>query len=136
MNSCKTLYCRNKVEKKNQHCNTCKGKIWREKNPLKYTYNNLKNNSKRRNKEFDLTLEQFKVFCVKTDYIKGKGRTRNSYSIDRIDSEKRYNIDNIQILTVSENSRKQKYLKYDYETKEAIVETLNPPIINENEDLF
>lgn len=48
-------------------------KAWREKNPVHDAYLNLKSNAKRRGKYFDLTLAQFKQFCVKTKYMKKKG---------------------------------------------------------------
>jgi hypothetical protein len=67
-------------------------------------------------------MEQFKQFCQETNYIAGKGRTLLSYSIDRIDNTKGYTIDNIRVITVTENSRKgTKVLHYDYITKFATV---------------
>lgn len=97
-------------------------KKWREKNKLRYCWQTLKDNSKRRKIPFDITLEEFEQFCIKTDYLIGKGRTKDSYSIDRIDSSKGYTINNIQKLTVSENSQKaRKILHYDWSNKEGYV---------------
>jgi hypothetical protein len=118
---CSTRYCRNTIEIGTK-CTTCRSRLSRENNQLKYSYNNLKSNAKRRGKDFDLTLEQFKQFCYKTDYLTGKGKTKTSYSIDRIDNNKGYSIDNIRVLTLSANSKKgTKILHYDWRTKEAIV---------------
>lgn len=99
---------------------------WRENNAMKYCYCSLKSNSKRRGKIFTLTFEQFKRFCVQAEYVVGTGKTKNSFSIDRIDNSKGYTIENIQVLTVSENAKKgtkKKFLRYDYETQTAFVQT-------------
>ena len=95
-------------------CPSCHSKKMRKKNPVRYAYDTLKSNSKRRGKEFTLTFEEFSQFCHATDYIQGKGVTKDSYSIDRIDNSRGYTIDNIQILTVSENRKKgRKELRFN-----------------------
>lgn len=73
---------------------------------MRSAYNNLKCNAKRRGKEFDLSFEDFEKLAIECDYLKGKGRKTSSYSIDRIDNTKGYTIDNIQVTTLGENSRK------------------------------
>jgi len=83
---------------------------WRSLNPMRYAYLNLKHNARRRGKEFKLTFEQFAQFCRKVDYLKKKGVSASSYHIDRIDENKGYTLDNIQVLTNSANVRK--YLDY------------------------
>jgi len=79
---------------------------WRQANPIKYAYQTLKDNAKRRGKPFDLTLEQFEAFSIETKYIIGKGRTPTSLHIDRINEDGGYTMDNIQILDNSENIKK------------------------------
>lgn len=79
--------------------------------PESYTYSLLKSNAKRRGKEFTLTLEEFKTFCQETGYLQGKGKKKKSMSIDRIDHTKGYSIDNIQILSLSENGIKGNHEK-------------------------
>jgi hypothetical protein len=79
---------------------------WRAANPIHAAYLNLKNNAKRRGKKFTLTLVQFEKFCVKTDYMQGKGKHATSYHIDRIDETKGYTIRNIQVLKNATNLRK------------------------------
>ena len=108
--------------KKKKRTNTEVVKAWKRAHPLEYAYQTTKDNAKRRGKEFTLTLEQFKRFCRKTNYITGKGRTKTSYSIDRIENHKGYTINNIQILPLSENSKKGcKVLEYDWRTRTATV---------------
>lgn len=95
-----------KRDTKGKKCGYCRLKKWRKDNPIKYAYSNLKNNAKQRGKFFDLTFEQFKKFAIKTEYIKKAGIKKNAYHIDRIDEYGGYTVDNIQLLTNSENSKK------------------------------
>jgi len=92
---------------------------WRQTHPIEYAYQTSKHNAKRRGKAFELTLEQFKKFCVKYKYLQKKGIYKDSYSIDRIDETRGYTEDNIQIMKVGEN--KKKHLEYDWRTKSARV---------------
>lgn len=109
---CKTKNCR-KPKYRGNYCHSCQKKKYKEKHPVKYAYTVLKNNAKRRGKEFELTLEQFEKFCIKTNYLVGRGIYKESYHIDRIDESKGYTIDNIQVLTNSQNIKK--YLTYSYD---------------------
>lgn len=121
---CLTPRCRNKTDGR-KFCNTCRSRQSREKDPVKYCYTAARNNAKRRGKAFELTLDEFRAFCVKYDYLRGKGKTSESYSIDRIDSSRGYTVDNIQVITLSENSRKgAKVLSYDWATQYATVMTI------------
>jgi len=103
---CSTKYCRNERAPNRTICHKCRSRLFREKHPEIYFFNALRNNARRRGKEFTLTLGQFKQFCKETGYLQGKGKQRNDMTIDRIDSSKGYSIDNIQILTLSDNSMK------------------------------
>ena len=107
---CLTDFCRKKSKDHSKYCHSCILKKYKEKNPVKYTFCVLKNNAKRRGKDFSITFEEFEEFCVKSNYIAGKGRKSESYHIDRIDENKGYSIDNIQILTNKANV--VKYLEY------------------------
>ena len=110
--TCATKGCRS-VAYKGKFCNKCKTDRYRKRNPIKASFYILKENAKRRGKPFDLTFDQFKEFVIKTEYIKKKGIFSESYHIDRIDESLGYTIDNIQLLTNSQNVRK--YLKYSYD---------------------
>jgi hypothetical protein len=87
---------------------------------MRYAFKTLRDNAKRRGHEFQLTFEQFAKFAIRTKYLAGKGRTKDSFSIDRRENWRGYVLDNIRILTVGANSRKKK-LDYDWETKQAVV---------------
>lgn len=117
-NKCSTAFCKNRTPY--THCGTCRSRKSRRKDPVKYAFQNIKNRAKQRGKSFSLTLEEFRKFCVKTKYIAGKGRSAESYTIDRIDNDKGYSIDNIQVLTKRDNVIKM-HLSYDWQTKTATV---------------
>lgn len=136
MKKCNTPYCRNKTKRKK--CSSCTTREWRTKNPERAAYLNLKSNSKRRGKEFTLTFEYFLEFGIKTNYFTGKGRSKHSYTIDRIDDTKGYTDDTIQVLELSDNVKKKgidKRLHYDWEHKYATVSTTKPLTKQEEDDL-
>ena len=104
---CETKYCRRERPPQKKKCWTCQKKAWKKKYPVRYAYSNLKQNAKKRKKDFTLSLEQFEEFCKKTSYLEKVGKKRYHYSIDRIRSSEGYHIDNIQLLTVAQNSSKK-----------------------------
>jgi hypothetical protein len=118
---CITPRCRNKTSR-GFCCSTCRARKTREADPIRYAYTTSKNNAKRRGKIFELTFEQFKAFFYKYDYIKGKGRTKESFTIDCIINDLGYVEGNIRILPLVDNARKGvKMLSYDWQTNYATV---------------
>ena len=92
---------------------------------MRYAWHSLRSNARRRKRDWErkhgrptgrfdieLTFEQFCNFCYATKLLVGRGRSLDSWHIDRIDVNKGSSIDNIQVLTNHENIRK--YLDYDY----------------------
>jgi len=73
---------------------------------MKNAFANLRGNAKRRGLEFALTLDDFRAFSDATGYLVGRGTSKFSLSIDRIDARLGYRLDNIRVLTLSENSTK------------------------------
>ncbi len=100
---------------------------------MRKCYDDLKTNAKRRGKIFKLTFEQFKEFAIKVNLLHKRGRTSESYTIDRRDNKKGYTIDNIQMLTRGENTRKgDRKIGYDYITKHGyIIEITEADITND-----
>lgn len=84
---------------------------------MRAAYQALKDNAKRRGKDFNLSFDEFKLFCRRTHYLTKKGKTKESYSIDRIKNHLGYTPGNIQVLTLSRNTIKKIYVDYDYESK-------------------
>jgi hypothetical protein len=121
--TCAVKHCTKKC--KGQLCSTCRCRKSRIEDPERYAFNNLKNRAKQRGLPFTITLDQFREWCVKVQYIGFKGRSSDSFTIDRKHNDIGYHIDNIQVMTKQANIRK--YFSYDYRTKTAtvITDTLN-----------
>lgn len=92
--------------KKGCYCNRCKYINEIERDPIGVAYRRLKSHAKQRGKEFSLTKEQFQEFCIKSEYMVKKGIHKNCLHIDRKDETKGYTIDNIQVLSNTENVKK------------------------------
>lgn len=90
-------------------CYSCMQRQYKENHPLRYCYNTLRINAKRRYKGFGITFEEFEQFCKETGYIEGKGKTKTSLSIDRIYNFQGYDFSNMRVLTLSLNSKKGVY---------------------------
>jgi hypothetical protein len=127
---CKTPGCRNKRALHRSVCHKCASRKYRENNPMRASYQHLKDNAKRRGIYFDLTFEEFVQFCYETDYIAKVGKAKLCYSVDRVKEGPLpgYTASNIQVLTLSDNTKKElerrrikKTLVYDYQTKWATV---------------
>ncbi len=104
---CCAYACTNKpVKKKGGLCHKHYARKRREEDPIGTRYNQFKGNAKKRHKDFTITLEQFRQFCKDTGYLIVKGRRGQHATIDRIDNSKDYHVDNIQLLTLSQNASK------------------------------
>lgn len=110
---------RRPARNRRSRCGPCLNKHWRAADPVRAAFNSLRASAKRRGKVFEITLEYFRGFCVKTEYLKGKGISAESYHVDRIDESLGYIEGNLQVLTNAANIKK--YLEYDYRTREAKV---------------
>jgi hypothetical protein len=83
---------------------------------MKASYQTMKYNATRRKKPFTITFEYFKQFCYETCYMAGKGRTKESFTVDCEINELGYIPGNIKMRTKSINSRKHvSRLVYDWE---------------------
>lgn len=96
--------------------------------PVGLRYNNFKKNAIRRGKDFTITLEQFRVFCKNTGYIIKKGMRGMNATIDRIDNNRGYHIDNIHLLTHKANCSKG--------TESWKPEEIEQPWLNDHEESF
>jgi hypothetical protein len=97
-------------EKGSRKCNSCNYKQKKKSNPIRIAYTSLKGHAKERGKDFDLTIEQFEEFCIKSNYLNCRGIEKFSYHIDRKDETKGYEVGNLQLLTNIQNVRK--YIKF------------------------
>lgn len=105
---CRTKFCRGKPAPQRRVCEKCRKRQWREKHPIRSKFIDKKANAKRRKIPFALTLQDFERFCLDTGYHQKSGRTAGAMSIDRPNNDHSigYRPDNIQALTVSQNSLK------------------------------
>jgi cupin superfamily acireductone dioxygenase involved in methionine salvage len=118
--TCATIGCRNSPRKGRRHCHKCSKRQYRQQHAMLSAYQRLKDGARRRGKLFDLTFEQFEQFAIRTQYMTKRGIYKHSYHIDRIREDRGYTIDNIQVLTNSENIRKS--LRYRYNDEERRME--------------
>lgn len=93
------------------YCGSCRSRRWRENHPIEYSYYNLKHRAEERGIPFHLTRKEFKGWCEKTGYHLLKAKSANGMSVDRIREKDPYQLNNLQMLTLSENSRKMHALK-------------------------
>lgn len=103
---------------KNTLCPKCRWHRWVDRNPLAAAFKTLRNHAKERGKDFTITLEHFRQFAEKTDYLKRKGKTSLSLHVDRICETRGYHNDNISAITLAENNRK-KWVAYFQEQQYA-----------------
>lgn len=142
-NLCCILYCKNKPAKAKKYCHKHRKQIEAVRNPIQYNYSNLKQNAKRRRKEFNLSIEEFETFVNESGYLDKKGRTKGKFHIDRINPNIGYQLDNIRILECSENVRRrfvpyfQEQVPDDFNPEDLPeVEYICPEIENNLEDDF
>jgi hypothetical protein len=67
----------------------------------------LRTNAKKRHIQFELTLEDFREFCLETSYHLKSGVEADSLTVDRKDPNGSYNKDNIRPLGHLANSTRQ-----------------------------
>lgn len=113
---CQTPYCRKSayVEPRGHvrlYCVGCSSKKWKAAHPYSYHFNALRNNAKRRGKEFTLTLDEYTEFAIANGLFDPNGKKFYNKTIDRRRNNEGYHAGNLQMLTRVENSRKR-YVDY------------------------
>jgi len=103
---CSVKGCRNKRKPDRRLCCRCHMKLWRARNPMRAAYHALKHGAKSRKIKFTITFDDFKEICTNTGYLAGRGQSPSDLHMDRINPNRGYEVDNLQVLTCSENSRK------------------------------
>lgn len=106
---CCAFHCTNKPNaKKRGLCHKHYAIHRRIVDPVYDRYVNFKGNatSERRNKDFSITLQEFRDFCQRTGYIIKKGMRGRNCTIDRLDNRYGYHIWNIGIKSAQANTAK------------------------------
>jgi len=118
---CSTKWCRNKKAKRTavyklkdgtskeyvsylRLCWKCRSRQMKQRHPETYVLNMLRHSARKRDLPFTITLAEFKAFCAKTGYLQQRGNQPEDLTIDRIDWNEGYHIDNLRVLTHDENS--------------------------------
>lgn len=105
---CNTKRCGGECRPGRRFCSKCYKRKSRANKPILSAYTNLKSHAKERGILFNLSLSHWYKFCEETGYIQGKGTEAHSLSVDRIKPWLGYVDGNIQVLTISENTKKSK----------------------------
>ncbi len=87
---------------------------------MRYTYNLLKSNARKRKKEFTLTFEHFVEICNNSEYMQKKGRKASSLTLDRVLNELGYGDGNLAVVTKSANSIKRNTVDYPRGTEDDL----------------
>lgn len=112
---CKVKFCRNirpvtmrpnGREYTEPICDRCKYRRWRANNPEKCILKELRRRAKDRNIPFTLTVDQLPQIEGWSDYLQRRGNNRESLQIDRIKTHLGYTLDNVRIITTTENTCK------------------------------
>lgn len=109
---CHVRGCRNPHYKRSRLCCKHMKQKWRAEHPVHAAWRNLQDSARKRRIPFTLTIIQFIEFAEATAYVDHKGVTKLCLHCDRIDPERGYEWDNIQVLTCSENSAKDNRKRY------------------------
>lgn len=76
---------------------------WRKEHEYETLWHMLKSSAKRRDIEFNITVDELRAEIGKTPYMQNKGRFLENYNIDRIRQLEGYKPGNIQVITKEEN---------------------------------
>lgn len=108
---CRVKHCRTRRMGDRTICSKHNMELWRARNPIKAAYHHIRDRARSKRIAFTLTYEEFVGICEATGYAEGKGRHAHELHLDRIDARKGYSLDNVRVITCSENSRKGCYEK-------------------------
>lgn len=108
---CATDICKNDVipARDGRYCSKCRQHRYKKNSPFKYYYQKLKCRAKERNKDFSLTLKQFKTLWLREPEKWKHKITSNgnsTWEMDRIKNHEGYHFDNIQIIEKQRNIQK------------------------------
>lgn len=105
-NKCETTHCLNEHAKGRKKCNTCRSRLWVEKNRVAKCWHNIKRSAKKRSLPFEISLSEFKELIKNTGYMQNKGRLSDDLTIDRDKPHLGYIPGNLIVMTKRANVKK------------------------------
>jgi hypothetical protein len=105
------LKCDNAAASGRRICWKCHKAEWREKHPLRAMFLKVKWSAKLRDIPFKLTFDEFLEFDAVTDYVARRTLAGEDITIDRVNEEKGYEKENLQVLTRGENAAKSNHFR-------------------------
>lgn len=87
-------------------CSRCLMLRWRANNPKRAAWNWLHRSAQKRDIPVKITFEQFVAWGDKHGYFDRKGRQKWNLTIERKDSTRGYELDNMEVLIMSANAAK------------------------------
>lgn len=115
---CQVEFCSRKRNGRSGYCATHKRRLDRIRYPEYVFYHRLKKNAIKRGVVFEITLAEFKQWCIEVDLVAAKkSAEKRFWSVDRIKNELGYVVGNLQLMPTTENA--QKAWDEDYEEHPA-----------------
>lgn len=114
MKKCNTKNCYRETKETVAFCAFCRVKKWRENHPVEYTFANIKNRARQRGIAFLLTLEEWREWCERNNYIALRGNGKNDMTVDREYNDVGYQVDNMVMMTRTQNRNKPAKYKNRY----------------------
>lgn len=103
---CPVKHCRKAKGPKKLLCHAHHQALLRLRYPVKQAWRGLLARAKRRGLACTITLDDFRHICEATGYAKERRTNGNSLTLDRIDRRHGYELWNVRVITLSENSLK------------------------------
>ena len=106
---CPISRCRNLVRVGHKICSKHEMRIWRQANPEKAVYGNLKHNARQRGIIFTLSFDDFLSIIEGTEYMTRRGKGPGFLQIDRKNATKGYVPGNCCVVESTFNTSKGNY---------------------------
>ena len=84
-------------------CWRCKSRRYKVSHESRYVFNFIKQRAKSRGVPWEITWQQWQTWTAETRYLELRGHKAGKMSIDRIDSDGPYSIQNIRMMEFHRN---------------------------------
>lgn len=104
--ACAVFSCTKRRAGRYRFCRRCRDRRYKATNPLSYSYDKLRWSAKKRGISFLLTIAEFGVFCEETGYLSLSGTGQEDMTVDRIKSDRGYEVGNLRMAKKIDNGWK------------------------------